>query len=80
MINFNRIAYQIDELSAPRGEAFVTRSAWTVSNLPPGLTLSPTGKLTGTPTTTGNYTCTVRVSTNWGTATREITITVQTAE
>ena len=80
MIDFNRIAYQIDELKAPKGEAHVTRSAWTATNLPPGLTLSETGKLTGTPTTTGNYTCTVQVTTNWGTATRTITITVQAAE
>ena len=80
MIDFNRIAYQIDELKAPRGEAPVTRSAWTASNLPPGLTLSETGKLTGTPTTTGSYTSTIQVSTNWGTASREITITVQAAE
>ena len=79
MIDFNRIAYQIDELSAPVGDAPVTRTTWSCANLPDGLTLSTDGKLSGKPTTTGTYNCNVQVSTNWGTATRTITITVQDA-
>jgi len=34
----------------------------TAGSLPPGLTLSPTGQLSGTPTTPGTYTGTVRVA------------------
>ncbi len=32
---------------------------WTATGLPPGLAISPTGAITGTPTTTGSYTVTI---------------------
>ena len=78
MIVANRIAYQLDSLKCPslRGNAPVTRAVWTCNNLPAGLTLSTDGKLSGRPTATGTYTCTVQVATNWGTATKNISIRV----
>jgi hypothetical protein len=52
----------------------------TAASLPPGLTLSTTGLLSGTPTTPGNYTISVTVtdkSSPKQTATGSITLTVQ---
>ena len=77
----NRIKYQIDKLGTisdepDRSNAPVTRVLWQCDNLPAGLTLSPDGKLFGRPTATGSYTCLVRVTTNWGTATKTINIRV----
>ena len=77
MIEANRIAYQLDELNTlVRSNAPVTRAVWTCTDLPNGLTLSADGKLSGRPTTAGTYTCTVQVATNWGTATKNISIRV----
>jgi hypothetical protein len=52
---------------------------WSVSSgsLPPGLALSPSGILVGTPTAAGSHTFTVQISdTNSFTATKEFTLTV----
>ena len=54
----------------------VTRAVWSCENLPEGLTLSSSGVLSGHPTTAGTYNCNVQVATNWGTATKTITIRV----
>jgi hypothetical protein len=52
----------------------VTRSA---GALPPGLTLSSTGKLSGTPTRTGTYSVTVQAANGVGTAaTRSVTLKI----
>lgn len=59
-----------------RSNAPVTHVLWQCDNLPAGLTLSPDGKLFGRPTATGSYTCLVRVTTNWGSATKTINIRV----
>lgn len=58
-------------------QAPVSRVTWSCNNLPNGLTLSENGVLTGHPTIAGTYECNVNVSTNWGTATKTITITVE---
>ncbi len=55
-----------------------------LSNLPPGITLSPTGVLQGTPTSAGTYTFTVQVhdsplSGPVQTASRQLSMTVTTA-
>ena len=77
------IAYQIDflDLSEPEPEvepnAPVTRSVWSCANLPDGVTLSESGELSGHPTVAGTYTCNITVETNWGTATKAVSITVQ---
>ena len=81
MITANRIAYQLDTLvdtssQLLRGNAPVTRAEWTCTNLPAGLTLSTDGKLSGRPTVVGTYTCAVQVATNWGTASKNISIRV----
>lgn len=79
MIEANRIAYQLDNLKCPsltRGSALVTRAIWTCSNLPEGLMLSEDGELSGRPTTTGIYVCTVTVTTNWGSAEKTIRIRI----
>lgn len=48
-----------------------------IQGLPPGLTLSPSGVLSGTPTTAGTYQTTVQVTDADGaTATSQLTITV----
>lgn len=79
----NRIKYQIDNLGTISEEpeihsnnAPVTRIMWQCNNLPPGLTLSPEGKISGRPTTTGSYACTVAVTTNWGSTMKIINIKV----
>ena len=79
----NRIKYQIDNLGTVsdepeiyRSNAPVTHVLWQCDNLPAGLTFYPDGKLFGRPTATGSYTCLVRVTTNWGTATKTINIRV----
>ena len=61
---------------ATSNNAPVTRAVWTCEDLPEGLTLSSSGVLSGHPTTAGTYNCDVSVATNWGTATKTITITV----
>ena len=82
MLEYNRIAFEIDSLDAydeptpTRGNAPVTRSVWSATGLPDGLTLSSTGLLSGHPTTAGTYDCIFSVATNWGTATKTIRIVV----
>jgi len=51
---------------------------WSVTGgqLPPGLTLSSDGKLSGTPTTAGTYTFTVTVNNGTSSASKSFTITV----
>lgn len=67
----NRIKYQIDNIGTISGEtemyrsnAPVTHVLWQCENLPLGLTLSQGGEISGRPTTTGSYACTVTVTTN----------------
>ena len=56
----------------------ITRVNWSASNLPAGLILNPnTGILSGTPTVEGEYTVPVTVETNWGSATKNINISVE---
>ena len=50
---------------------------WSCANLPEGLTLSASGRLTGTPEVEGEYDCVFTVTTNWGTDTKTIRIVVQ---
>ena len=78
----NRIQYQIDSLSSTNNNthsvnAPVTRVNWSSDNLPPGLTLSESGLLTGHPTVDGTFDCSVSVNTNWGTNTKNIRIVIQ---
>jgi large repetitive protein len=49
----------------------------TAGQLPPGLTLSSTGAITGTPTAAGSYGFTVRATDGRRTATRQLTIVVR---
>lgn len=78
--NTNFVGWRIDNLSTEalpvEPNAPVTRAVWTCNNLPVGLTLSTDGKLSGRPTVAGTYTCAVQVATNWGTATKNISIRV----
>ncbi len=84
MLEYNRIAFEIDSLDAydeptptsTYSNAPVTRAVWSCENLPDGLTLSNTGLLSGHPTTAGTYDIVVQVTTNWGTATKTIRIVV----
>ena len=56
----------------------ITRVQWSASNLPAGLTLNPTtGIISGCPTVAGDYTVPVTVATNWGSATKNISISVE---
>ena len=73
----NRIQYQIDSLSSPNNNTPVTRVSWASDNLPPGLTLSESGLLTGHPTVAGTFDCSVSVSTNWGTNSKNLRIVIQ---
>ena len=54
---------------------------WSVSNgsLPDGLTLNKdTGEISGTPTTAGSYTFTIKAENNYGSASKELTIDIGT--
>lgn len=62
------------------GNAYITRREWTAENLPEGLTLSKAGKLTGKPTEAGVYDVPVTVETNWGSATKNINIKVESVD
>ncbi|MBQ7170503.1 MAG: putative Ig domain-containing protein, partial [Synergistaceae bacterium] len=72
--------------SATAGKAYSAQLAatgdspitWTVYSgfLPTGLTLSDTGAISGTPTTAGTYTFTVKASNSGGEATKTFTLTV----
>ena len=46
---------------------------------PPGLALSPTGALAGTPTAAGTFTFTIRASNPYGSADATVTVTIATA-
>jgi hypothetical protein len=50
------VPYPASQFSAANGTAPYT---WSSTTLPPGLSLSSSGLLTGTPTTPGTYTITV---------------------
>ena len=54
-------------------------TSYTASGLPPGLTLSTTGTISGTPTQTGNYSVTIGVTNNGGTRSVVVTMTITTA-
>jgi uncharacterized protein (TIGR03437 family) len=62
------VDYPVQVLTASGGSGSYTFSA-PANSLPPGLTLDPTGTISGTPTTVGDYTFTVTVadSNNTGT-------------
>ena len=77
MLNFNRIALQLDAPYIKSNNAPVTRAVWSSSNLPDGLTLSESGLLTGHPTTAGSFECSVSVTTNWGTNSKNLRIVIQ---
>lgn len=49
------------------------------SSLPAGLSLSPSGIISGTPTATGTFTFTVKAANSAGDATKELTIVIQAA-
>ena len=56
----------------------VSSVTWSATGLPDGCTLGEhTGIITGTPTTTGDYTVNLTAESNWGTATGSITIYVK---
>ncbi len=82
--NGNDIAYS-EYVSVPvkpygsiaNNNAPVTRVNWSCNNLPEGLTLSPSGLLSGRPTKAGTYNCIVSVTTNWGTSNLAVRIVVQ---
>lgn len=57
------------------GSATITYSLLSGS-LPPGLTLNSTGSVTGTPTTVGTYTFTIRATNSFGTADQPSSITI----
>ena len=61
----------INKSSAP-----VTRVNWSCNNLPDGLILSPSGLLSGHPTTAGTFDCNVSVNTNWGTDNKILRIVI----
>jgi hypothetical protein len=64
-------------LEAAGGTSPYTFSVRAGGNLPPGLTLSPGGLLSGTPTTAGNFTFTIQVTdTRQAQAAREYTMTI----
>ena len=77
----NPIGYQIDTLFINNDEvsnnAPVTRVLWECGNLPAGLTLSSSGELSGHPTVSGIFDCNISVTTNWGTVTKVIRITIE---
>jgi hypothetical protein len=53
-------------------------ASWSVAagTLPPGIALSPTGTLSGIPTTDGDYTFTVRAASGAASGTRQLTISI----
>ena len=62
------------ELDSSKG---ITSVQWSASNLPSGLSInSSTGNITGTPPTAGTWNATVTCTTNYGSASNTITITV----
>lgn len=60
----------------PEGKV-ITSVIWSAQNLPNGLSIGEaTGIISGTPTTPGQYTSSLTVTTNYGTDTKTISITV----
>ena len=59
----------------------VSNASWSVSSgtLPSGLTLSSTGTISGTPTSSGTFSFTVRASSGTSSATKPLTITIEPA-
>ena len=55
----------------------ITRVQWSASNLPTGVTLSSSGLLSGRPTVDGDFIVPITVATNWGSATKNISISVE---
>ena len=82
--NGNDIAYS-ESVNVPvkpygsiaNNNAPITRVTWSCNNLPDGLTLSPSGLLSGHPTTAGTFDCNFSVSTNWGIDNKSIRIVIQ---
>jgi len=68
-------SYQFQSTSWPAPQYFTTDPG----ALPPGLTLSATGKLSGTPTTPGSYTFDVAVANPAGASGQQITMTIDAA-
>ena len=60
----------------------ITSVVWEATNLPSGLTINAsTGVISGTPTVQpGTYTATIKVTTNYGTDTKTITINIAIPE
>ena len=54
----------------------VSYAKWSSSDLPKGLSLSESGLLTGKPTVSGSYTSHIQLRTNWGTTSKELSLTV----
>ena len=57
----------------------VNYAIWSSEDLPAGLSLSESGLLTGRPTVSGSYESHIQLQTNWGVATRTISLTVEEA-
>jgi hypothetical protein len=68
-------SYQFQSSSWPAPQFFTTDPG----ALPPGVTLSATGKLSGTPTTVGSYTFDVDVDSPGGASSQQITMNIGTA-
>ena len=77
MLDFNRIALQLDAPYIKSNNAPVTRAVWSSSNLPDGLTLSESGLLTGHPSQAGTFKCNVSLATNWGNDSKSINIIIR---
>ncbi len=56
-----------------------TSATWTATGLPSGLTCASSGKIKGTPTTTGTFTVTVTAKNSKGSVSKKITIKIGTA-
>ena len=57
--------------------AAATNSAtFTASSLPPGLSISAAGVISGTPTAVGNWVATITAGNSWGSATQSLSFTV----
>jgi predicted extracellular nuclease len=68
-------------VGAPYSFAFTVTGNGTVSadSLPPGLTLNPNGTLTGTPTSAGDFSFTVKVTNPFGSASHATSISIAKA-
>ncbi len=70
-------AKQVVSLNPPTGE--VVPATWSLESgaLPPGVTLSPQGALSGTPTTEGRYSFVAKAESGSAFATKELALTVR---